>query len=439
MSDKTSCGQILADILDAIANLPCDPSQLRGSNYPFLSMLNLGDGQVLFITSEIRQMLVSFYRAVMDVFFQGYKSEFTDSDWNRMVKQSFETVLAGRDPAKCSEEDAEGILKEIRDKIHDRISALHECEYVFGCHFCNIPDFEPLSIGSVRFEPKHSWLAKIRNEGSVSKNSRSRDDSRDLEQRILDVTSDGHFVSSVTVGPTGEDAGLRKALVAARLAMTAVVLAFDKPSSALEAMGLTYDRQPYLQRYLVFYSDEQFGWGTSRSGRSGGISRLNAEKWEELRSDFDRVFNSAGEAIRYVTHGRNKVLRPKIMQALSQALLWFHEGCKEDVDTMAIVKFCSSMEALVAQGENGILDWIRDNLSVDDDHILRKDMNRLYGTGRSQTLHGPNDKLGHDWSSDRNISESLARLCLITCLERTTEHQGSVDDPKLFLQPEVSA
>ena len=152
----------------------------------------------------------------------------------------------------------------------------------------------------------------------------------------------------VAVGPTGEDAGLQKALIAARLAMTAIALAFDKPSSALDAMGLTYDRQPHLRKHLVFSSGERFGWGISRSGRSGGIGRLNAEKWEELRSDFDRI-NCAGEAIRYVTHGHDEVFRPKMMQALSQALLWFHGGCKEDVDAMAIVKFCSSMEAL-AQG-----------------------------------------------------------------------------------------
>ena len=391
---------------------------------------------------------LAFPRPLWMCFFQCHKSEFTDLDWNWMVKRAFETALVDHDPAKLSEKDAEAILKEIKNGIHDRILALHECEYAFGCHFCNISHFKPLSIGSVRFEPKLAWLARTQGEGRVSEISRSHiekawqgdplpgDECR--ERRILDVTGDSDFVCSVAVGPTGADAGLQRALTAARLAVATITLAFAKPSSALDAMGLTYDRRPHLRRYLVFSCGEQFGWESSGSGWPGGISWLSAEEWKKLRSDFDRIFYCAGEAIRYVTHGTDDVSRPKMMQVLSQALLWFHEGCKEDVDTMAIVKFCSSMEALTCgKKEKGIVDLISANLSVGDEDKLRKDVKRLYKTGRSRTVHGTNDKLGHDWGSDRNISESLARLCLITCLERAAKHQEPDDDPKLFLRPEI--
>ena len=448
MNDKNSCNHLLAEILSTIANLPGGPFQFQDSKYPFLSTLNLGNGQVLYITPEINGMLASFSRVVMDVFFQCHKSEFTDSDWNRMVKRAFETALVGHDPAKLSEKDAGTILKVVKDRTHDWILAIHECEYAFGCHFCNISDFEPLSIGSVRFEPKLAWLARIQGGGRVSEISRSRierawqghplPENEYRERHILDVTRGSDFVSGVAVGPAGEDAGLQKALIAARLAMTAIALAFAKPSSALDAMGLTYDRQPHLREHLVFSSGEQFGWGSSGSGRPGGISWLNAEKWEELRSDYDRIFYCAGEAIRYVTHAHDEVSRPKMMQVLSQALLWFHEGCMEDADTMAIVKFCSSMEALTCgKKRKGILDLIRANLSIGNEDRLRKDVNRLYDTGRSGTVHGTNAKLGHDWGSDRNISERLAQLCLISCLERAAKHQEPDDGPKLFLQPQI--
>ena len=451
MSDKKSCNRLLAEILSSISKLPSRPSfKFQDRKLPFVSRLDLGDGQVLYITPEIDGMLASFSRIVMDVFFQCQKSEFTDLDWNRMVKQAFGTALADHDLAKLSEKDAEAILKVVKDGICELIKAISESEYAFGCYLCNILDFEPLCIGSVRFEPKLAWLARIQGEGRVSEISRSRierawqggyplPEAEYRERSILDVTRDSDFVSGVAVGPTGEDAGLQKALIAARLAMTAIALAFAKPSSALDAMGLTYDRQPHLRKHLVFSSGEQFGRGICWSGRPGGISWLNAEEWEELRSDFDRIFYCAGEAIRYVTHGPDEVSRPKMMQVLSQALLWFHEGCKEDVDTMAIVKFCSLMEALWGGNakERGIVELISVNLSVLDEDQLRKDVARLYGTGRSRTVHGANTKLGHDWGSDRNISERLAQLCLINCLERAAKHQEADDDPKLFLEPEI--
>lgn len=105
---------------------------------------------------------------------------------------------------------------------------------------------------------------------------------------------------------------------------------------------------------------------------------------------------------------------------------------------MAIVKFCSSLEALAYRiGSRGILDLVKARLRVVDEEKLQEDVKRLYGTVRSRTVHGTNDRLGHDWTDTRNLSEELARGCLISCLEWAAEHQQA-NDPRLFSQPDRS-
>lgn len=149
-------------------------------------------------------------------------------------------------------------------------------------------------------------------------------------------------------------------------------------------------------------------------------------------SDFGSVFSCAAEAIEYATSGFVSGKRPDMMNSLSKALLWFHEGCRESVDTMAIVKFCSSMDALACgKREKGILSLIKSRLKVNDECKLKKEVNEIYSAGRSRTVHGTHSKLGHDWSDIRNRAERMARLCLISCMEWVSVH-SDVKDPKFL-------
>ena len=409
----------------------------------------MGDGQAIYITPEINRMLALFSKAVMDVFFDSQKSEFTDSEWDQMVKRAFGTALVDCREENRLEEDATAILTAVRKTVEDRICDVQPREYAFGCHLSKIPDLEPLSIGTVRFEPRRAWLARMHGSGCASDITRSRierawegkhlrkrrpSEDASRESAILGTIGESHFVCSIAVGPMGAEAGLQKALIAARLATTTLALAWVRPSSTLDFMTLTYDRQPHLRRYVGSSTGGSFGWGSSWSYLPGGERSLEAEDWGSLRSDLCKLFDSAGETVRYVTHGPNKVSRPEMTKALFQALLWFHEGCREDVDSMAIVKFCSSMEALACgKKSKGILDLMKARLRVRDEDKLRKDLKRLYETGRSQTVHGTNYRLGHDWSDSRSLSEELARICLISCLHWAAEHQQA-NDPRLLSQ-----
>ena len=452
MTENQSCIRLLASILDKLDNLPSGPFWVRDvleKKYPFPISLQVGDGQAIYITPEINRMLALFSKAVMDVFFDSQKSEFTDSEWDQMVKRAFGTALVDCREENRLEEDATAILTSVRETVEDWIREIQPREYAFGCHLSKIPDLEPLSIGTVRFEPRRAWLARMHGSGCVSdimrsriervwegKHLRKRRPSEDAsrESAILGTIGESHFVCSIAVGPMGAEAGLQKALIAARLATTTLALAWVRPSSTLDFMTLTYDRQPHLRWYVGSSTGGRFGWGSSWSYLPGGERSLEAEDWGSLRSDLGKLFDSAGEAVRYVTHGPNEVSRPEMTKAFFQALLWFHEGCREDVDSMAIVKFCSSMEAL-ARGKKsrGILDLMKARLRVRDEDKLRKDLKRLYETGRSQTVHGTNYRLGHDWSDSRSLSEELARICLISCLHWAAEHQQE-NDPRLLSQ-----
>ena len=329
MAENESCIRLLAEILEELDKLPSGPSRVRDGSeekHRFPIWLHLGDGQPIYITPEINRMLALFSKAVMNLFFESRRSEFTDSEWNQLVKRAFGPALADRREENRLEEDATAILAAVRKTIEDRIRKLLPREYAFGCHLSKIPDLEPLSIGTARFEPRRAWLARMHGSGCASDKMRSRvervwegkhlrkrrpsEDAR-RESAILGTIGESHFVCSIAVGPMGEEAGLQNALIAARLATTALALAWARPSSTLKFMNLTYDRQPRDRQYVVSLTGGRFGWGISRSYLPGGERSLKAEDWRSLRSDLGKLFGFAGETVRYVTHAQIRFRDPR--------------------------------------------------------------------------------------------------------------------------------
>lgn len=217
--------------------------------------------------------------------------------------------------------------------------------------------------------------------------------------------------------------------------MTSVALAWEKPSSILDVMTLVFDREAHRKTNLVFFPNGRFGYRSSWSHLRGGVTWMPRDEWVELLAEWNPFFRCVGEVITYVTHGRDAVSRPEILNVLYQALLWFHEGCREQSDAMAIVKFCAAMEALACgRKKRGIENLIRSRLVIKDEAKFQTDLTRLYGAGRSRTVHGTSDKLGEDWSENRQLAEGLARLCLVSCLERASEC-SELNDPERLSEP----
>lgn len=260
MNQKKNCLELVENILAEIHSLPRGPFWIRDvmveKRYRSPVTLHVGNGRHFHINPEIDRMIGSLSKAILDECFRSQKAAFTSVEWNKMVKSEFGSVLVNSDGEVIVDRDSGEVLESVIEKLEARIENIQGQDYVFGCHFCNVLHLEPFSIGPVRFESRHSWLQKAYDKGSVSKISFSRitrawggerlrkrklsmDQMREGE--IIDTIGSCEFVCNVTLGPFGAEAGLQKAATAARLAMTAVALAWERPSSVLQVMTLTFD------------------------------------------------------------------------------------------------------------------------------------------------------------------------------------------------------
>lgn len=128
------------------------------------------------------------------------------------------------------------------------------------------------------------------------------------------------------------------------------------------------------------------------------------------------------------------------MNTLLQALLWFHEGCRETVDAMAIVKFTSAMDSLsCGRKAKGIRELLTARVGFKDSDLLRKSggptmkeaVEGLYSDGRSRTVHGTSEDLVYDLTERRRLAEALTRLCLLRSMEWAADNITEDDPNKL--------
>ena len=126
-----------------------------------------------------------------------------------------------------------------------------------------------------------------------------------------------------------------------------------------------------------------------------------------------------------------------MMNTLGQALLWFHEACRDSNNLMTIVKYSAALDALAGgRKAKGIRDLIHARLGIaETDSIrtngptLKQAVDQIYSDGRSRTIHGSNFKLGHEWSGTRGLAEQFARLCLSACIDWAATN-SLCDDPE---------
>lgn len=456
MSQENNCLQLVGCILEQINDLPSGPfwiTDLRNKKYRLPVRLGVGNGRYIHINPEIGGLLVQLSKSILLERFGQFERDFTFPEWRDMTKRVFGEVygnaIIDSDQRSVSDKRAKEILEAVDGKMRDWIDQIQDREYVFGCDFCNIQSLKPLVIGAVRFEPRDAWLERIHAEGNISKVAFSRiqriwegealrkrkfSEDQAKEENIIVVIGKCEFACSVRISKAGTEAGLQRALTAARLATTVIALSWQSPSYALEKIGLAYDRTAYLQNHLSFSSGDYFAGGSKLTHIQGGFTALKKEEWEQIAIDLETIYSCAGEVITYVARGQNSVTRPKVMDVFFQALLWFHEGCREKVGAMAIVKFCAVLEALAVrkkQGKRRIIELVKARLDIRDKNQFDRMLERIYGDGRSKTVHGTNNELWHDWSDERKHAEELCRLCLLSCLNFASENSTLEDPSKL--------
>ncbi|MGB4950812.1 MAG: hypothetical protein WBO55_09285 [Rhizobiaceae bacterium] len=189
-------------------------------------------------------------------------------------------------------------------------------------------------------------------------------------------------------------------------------------------MNLLYDRRIHRQRALTIFPGKTVLAGSSMSHMPHG-PWLEDGKWETLLTQNASFFGGVAEVLDYVIDPARGQSRPDMLNTLAQALLWFHEGCRESVTLMGIVKFTATLDALACGGKSGgIKRLISARLGLQEiapicanGPTMKAAVDQIYSEARSRTIHGTNTKLGHDWSGTKSLSEQFARLCLLACID----------------------
>ena len=444
-------GGSVEKIIRELIRLQTTPAAWRKPNDDFElpRMIDAGNGGSLIVSRAIDEGIVE----VADKLFVGNATlapRYTRAEWRAAVRRSFGTALARIDLDDCPGTNAERVLAEIRNALDKHVSGHGPREFSFGCTLFGNTAVMPFRIGPVRFEPRLDWLARGYEKGAVSAVSRRRIETawsgRKLRKRkpsldsiseigILDAVGGCAFVCSVAADRLGPASGQEKALTAARLATAAIALMWQTSSKALEGLNLLFDRTPHNQRALTFVPGTVALAGSSWSHMPHG-PWLKTGQWEQVFSERAEHFSVVGDVLEYVLSPAGAVARPRIMNTLAQAFLWFHEGCREPVTLMAIVKFSAALDALACgRKAGGIRRLISARLGIPESAAVRPDgttlkqvIDEIYSDGRSRTIHGTNVKLGHDWTGTKSMAEQFARLGLLLCIDWATNNPSS-DDP----------
>ena len=441
---------LLTKIIKELIRLQTVPVSDRNKNDPFPlpRMIGVGDGGSLVVSKEIDDAISEVADQLLSEYLS-LSSKVMLAEWRKTVRASFGPALAVIDLNEPVDQNAKQVLGEIRSSVTKHVGQFGKRENAFGCTLFGNSTVKSFEIGPVHFEPRIDWLKRKRSEGDVSKTTRRRIEhiwsGKKLRERktstdsikerdIIDAVGTCPFVCSVVTIGLAPDGARERALTTARLALAAVALLWITPSRALEGMNLLYDRRVHRQRALTFVPGKTVLAGSSLSHMPHGPWLKDGE-WETLFAQNSCYFGVVSEILNYVVDPARGQSRPDMLNALAQALLWFHEGCRESVTLMGIVKFTATLDALACgKGSDGIRRLITARLGLQENDFIRPGgptmkavVNQIYSEGRSRTIHGTNPKLGHDWSDTKRLSEQFARLCLLACIEWAAANPKSKD------------
>lgn len=419
-----------------------------GDSFSMPGIIGTGDGRQIMTSREMERLMAAIAEELRKLD-PALAHSHTEKEWNWLVRGTFGPALIAVDLDDDSSDNAQKVLASVRAQLAT-VNSPHECEHAFGCTLFSTFDVGAFSVGPVTFEPRNAWLSRKTREGDVSKITarrvgvfwsgtklRKRKHGIDAtrERDVLDAIGSCPYVCSVRTRGLASEAGRLKAQTAAHMAMAAVALRWQSPSSVLGGFRLLVDQGTRWQRSLVFVPGIRTLAGGHMVGLPHGPSISPADwstEFETHKDDFALI----GEAIDYYLSVAGISVRPKLMNVLVQALLWFYEACREEVDLMAVVKFSATLDALANGGKSGgIKRLVTARLGIKDTQTIRKDgptlkaaIDEIYSDGRSRTIHGTNERIGHDWSSTRRLAEAFARLCMITSVNWMTQNP-TLDDP----------
>lgn len=441
---KDIIGSIIAELkaIQAAEDFP-------GPNHGFPGLIDAGDRGSLLVNENIERSITELSKLLLKNDTAATR-QFSNAEWRALVRKSLGPPLPSIDLDDPLAVDT--VRKEVRKALDQARSKNGDREHAVGCTlFESTDDIQPIRIGPVVIEARHQWLDRMVAEqkigkvmakrirrkwagGKLAKRKKAVDQIR--EKDVLTIVGACPFVCSVKTTGLPPESGKQKAITASRMALAVVALAWDKPSSALDGFRLLIDQNLRQLRVLTFEPGKVTLAGSKLSHLPSGYTFKSGE-WQVQAGRLAPLFAAAGEVLDFVTHATGRVSRPALNNVLMQAVLWFHEACREAIDAMAVVKFVAVLDGLACgNGEPEIRALLTARVGWgDDDNIyksgelkMKHAVARLYGEGRSRTVHGTSERLSQDWSDMRGLAETLSRLALLRCLHWFKEN-SSEDDP----------
>ncbi len=387
---------------------------IKDDNPPFPRLISTGNGGSILVSKKIDELIIRS----ADSFKQdsSLSLKYKDAEWNGLVRKAFGYALGNINVNDDISDSAEIIKTNIQDFLKEQVNSLGVREDIFGCTLFADTDFPVFEIGPVKFEPRLEWLQRKTKNGDVtkitsrriekqwqgSKQTKRKNNLEMIRERdILEVIGKCPYVCSVSTAKLSVDARLEKSAMAARLALTSISLFWKKPTNVLDGFNLSYDREVRIQKNLSFSPGKITLGGMKMIGMPHG-PEIAREEWLGMLKDNADYFEVCGEILKYLLSGNDdQIDRPKMMNVLTHSLLWFHEGCRDEIALMAIVNFAASMDSLGGtSGKKGIfkvmenrLGWNKDKSINSHSTVTFKQMtDKIYGNGRSLMIHGKNNK-----------------------------------------------
>lgn len=439
----------LGEVLDHFAKPSAERRPQKGE-FPYF--MTTADGVQVFLVDALTRPMHLVAEALWDQD-EGRAILHTRDEWRRLVQTAFASALRRENLRRDRAEAIAVIATELRDFISERARTHPELEFAFACSLIQEPERTLPTLENARFETRETWLARKRKEGVVSNISarriqaawtnrklrrrRASGDASD-ERQIHDAIGKAQFVCTVKTRGFAPQAAEQRALMAARLALLSVSLIWSQPVRALRGLNLASDGLSHTRTTLIFAGEHVLGGWTKEKEPHGPWS--SRDEWESVVAAYGPAFSAANEAIGFVLARPGESARPSLMLALSQAMLWFHEACREPLDLMAIMNCAVALDALASgQRARGIRRLIcaRLGIGLNDACVGTLTPNdivhQIYERTRNQAAHGREPPFGRDWSRTRTLAETTTRRMIIECLHWANDHPN-VDDPARLLE-----
>ena len=425
-------------IIEELRDLAVHPMRIHTEEKPrFTGWIDTGQGGSIAVNEIIDGEIDNVAAWMLE---QNPKARVTHSrkEWRDTVRRAFGPALVQINDQESLDDCGHELKSLLEAEVQKRIAGYGDRGTALGCWLFSESLDDSFTIGPVMFESKSAWLDRALATGHISpithrrlgrafsgQSVRPRKGSMDKvqEESILRVLEKAPMVCTVTTHGLAPEVGQKRSILAARLALTSIALLWGHPSRVLDHLRISTDAGPRIIRTIPVARGRRMVGGFRWSQIPVGFP-MTAGEWKNILQEKRAFFDLAGKMIACWTSTKADDPVSDLLRGLYQSLFFFGKACREESDLMAIAEFITALESLTGGRQlSGILNLLKARLRMEDDtkvwqgETLKQVVNRIYSKARSRTLHGTNDQLLHDWSTTREMAESMARHGLVSCME----------------------